>query len=574
MRYQLHDPSVRTPGSAERHVHDLETRATSLEFWFGRYGALALASLTILLGVGAFLSWAIVSDQLGPWTRVALGALGAASLAVVGRHVRTHTSERFGNVLLALALAVFQVDIWGAGARLDLLSDRASLTLAALASASLAALAVHHRDAMLFNVGFGSALLAPFVTADLVGADASWLLLGYGLIVLTAGLVATRTMARTEPSWLFVLGSWMYLGWTAESTYGADLRFALAPGVFALCYAWLALVLLTPMVSARTALAVLVVAVAFIAGRVFGSVNNTAYGVLAAAIAASAIGAVWRDRDTRRTLFVGVILIPSATLWLALAIFDGEGTAFRSSVALAWAAMTLAITWPLPTRAQEAGLAAAFLCAGAVLPILFDDHTLGRTVALSAYAVCAALTMAWRRQPAAAFGIIVWLVVATVIGLRDLAEHDAYAYVPFFTRESAGALAFSAAWCATFVIVRRLLKHGADRAFSADDVVGMGAAVAVFLWGRQELSAAFSPDAAVLCLIVYYALIGVSLIYVGQLRQSLHLRPAGLALSIVAALKAIIEAVQLDAGFRIAGFLLSGLFLLAVSYWYQKSTAD
>lgn len=77
-----------------------------------------------------------------------------------------------------------------------------------------------------------------------------------------------------------------------------------------------------------------------------------------------------------------------------------------------------------------------------------------------------------------------------------------------------------------------------------------------------------------LCLIVYYALIGVSLIHVGQLRQSLHLRPAGLALSIVAALKAIIEAVQLDAGFRIAGFLLSGLFLLAVSYWYQKSTAD
>jgi hypothetical protein len=41
-------------------------RRLELEAWLGYYGALALASLTILLGVGAFLSWAIMSGQLEP----------------------------------------------------------------------------------------------------------------------------------------------------------------------------------------------------------------------------------------------------------------------------------------------------------------------------------------------------------------------------------------------------------------------------------------------------------------------------------------------------------------------------
>jgi hypothetical protein len=572
MRDPLPDSSTRLAAMTEAFVHELEERLACVETWFGRYGALALAFLSILLGVGAFLGWAILGDRVGPWARVSLGALGAASLAFVGWHVRSHRSARFGNVLLALALALFQVDIWGAGPRLQLLPDSVSLTLAAVASAVLAWLALRERDATLFNVGFGSALLAPFVTADVVHAETSWLLLGYGLIVLSAGLVATRSKIRSELPLLFVVGSWVYLGWTTVATQEASLRFALAPGVFALVCSWLALALVAGVLGARTALAVLLMAPVFLAGRVFEIDSSTRYSVLAAAIAFSALSAARRDVETRRTLFVGAILIPASTLWLALVPLEGEHKVLQALAAVGWAAMSVALTWRLPARARDAGLVSAFLCAGAVCPIVLDERSVGLTIALSGYGACAAFAMAWLERPGVALAIVVWLAVATVVGYGELAERPPYEYMPFMTAPSFGALTYSLAWILTFYLVRRLLKYGADRAMSADDVVGIGAAIAIFFWGRQELSAAFSPDAAALGLIAYYALLGVSLIYVGQLRESLHLRPLGLALSIYAAVKAVFEAAQLEVGFRVAGFLLSGLFLLAVAYWYQQPT--
>ena len=47
-----------------------ERRNLDLESLVGRYGTLALASLTILLGAGAFLSWAIAHGKIGPGVRV------------------------------------------------------------------------------------------------------------------------------------------------------------------------------------------------------------------------------------------------------------------------------------------------------------------------------------------------------------------------------------------------------------------------------------------------------------------------------------------------------------------------
>ena len=48
------------------------------------------------------------------------------------------------------------------------------------------------------------------------------------------------------------------------------------------------------------------------------------------------------------------------------------------------------------------------------------------------------------------------------------------------------------------------------------------------------------------------------------------LRHVGLGLAIFAALKAIAEASSLEIGFRVGSYLLAGLFLLAVAYWYRE----
>jgi len=92
-----------------------------------------------------------------------------------------------------------------------------------------------------------------------------------------------------------------------------------------------------------------------------------------------------------------------------------------------------------------------------------------------------------------------------------------------------------------------------------------------FLWGNTELSRAYSADVATFLLILYYAAVGVAAIFVGRARGIRVLRQVGLGLAIFAALKAIADASSLAIGLRVGSYLLAGLFLLAVAYWYRET---
>ncbi|MBL8980590.1 MAG: DUF2339 domain-containing protein, partial [Gemmatimonadetes bacterium] len=181
-------PSVAAPPAPERTIPTPMVERRGLEELVGRYGTIGLASLTILMGIGALLSWAIRNGYIGPTVRVVLGLVAAAVVAGLGWRVRRGDSPRYGNALLALSLAIVHVVAWGAGPRLHLIGTGWVLALAALASATLAALAWREDDQSLFNVGFGGALLAPFVTSS--GGGNAVLLLSYGFIVLMAGIAS------------------------------------------------------------------------------------------------------------------------------------------------------------------------------------------------------------------------------------------------------------------------------------------------------------------------------------------------------------------------------------------------
>jgi hypothetical protein len=98
--------------------------ALDLEALIGRYGTIALATLALLAGMGAFLTWAVADGLLGPTPRVVLGALGAATVAGIGWWLRSRGTVLFGNTLLALALALLHLDLWAAGPRLHVLPRR------------------------------------------------------------------------------------------------------------------------------------------------------------------------------------------------------------------------------------------------------------------------------------------------------------------------------------------------------------------------------------------------------------------------------------------------------------------
>ncbi|HEY9516852.1 MAG TPA: hypothetical protein VIQ74_14335, partial [Gemmatimonadaceae bacterium] len=91
-----------------------------LESLIGRYGTIALATLTITVGAGAFLTWAIANGKLGPHVRLVIGAVVAMAVAALGMRLRRRGTPRFGNALLGLALALAHVEAWGAGPSLHI----------------------------------------------------------------------------------------------------------------------------------------------------------------------------------------------------------------------------------------------------------------------------------------------------------------------------------------------------------------------------------------------------------------------------------------------------------------------
>jgi uncharacterized membrane protein len=549
-----------------------ERRSLDLESLIGRYGTLALASLTILLGAGAFLSWAIAHGKIGPGMRVFLGGLGAAAVAVVGWRLRARGSQRYGSTLLALALALVHVDAWGAGPYLQLVSSPVALSVAALASIALAVLAWVGDEEALFSVGVGGALVAPFVTSGKHGSVLA--LLVYGYVVLACGLAALRGRAWRTAVMVTTAGAWLYVATASATTLGTDAQ-AYAhdyPAVFAVAVAWTALLVTRGAWGARVARSALVALFGTIAAQAFDRSPAADLVVLAAlgtaTAYATALATVAADGDRpRQPLFTAAVL-PLALGGVAVAAVRDTSLA-HTLVALAWtgAACVAAYVQPaaLPTHAMVGGIAS-----GAALLFALEDRAVASCVALAAHA--AALSVLLRRihTRLLAVPIALGLTIVTVWTFQQLLGRAAYAYTPFLTTPSLAAAAMSAAWLVvSWNAYRAELVDAGPGSVETRTAVRLAGSVVTFMWGNTELAHAYSADVATFLLILYYAVVGVAAIFVGRARGIRILRHVGLGLAIFAALKAIAQASSLAIGLRVGGYLLAGLFLLAVAYWYR-----
>ena len=577
-------PSVVTPRAPEQRSapppprderrSDQERRGIDFESLIGRYGTLALASLTILMGAGAFLRWAIANGKIGPEMRVVLGAVGAAALAMVGWRLRARGAQRFGSTLIALALALVHVDAWGAGPYLALVPTWLALGVAAAASIAVAALAWFGDEEALFSVGVGGALIAPFVTSRSAGS--AILLLVYGYVVLASGLAALR--GRTWRVALFVttIGCWLYTAAAtgATSTVIQTARLRDAPALFALAIAWTAIVVTRGAWGARIARSA--IAALFGALAVVVVDDNTASDVLVLAVvgtltayAAVHIGGADEAAASRprQPLFTAAVL-PLALGALAVDAAPDTAAA-RALVAVGWTVMAMAAAWLQPT-ARATHVMVAGVASGAAIFLAFDSITVEASIALAAHA--AALAWLLRRERTKLLGIPIAasLTISTLWSFTLLERRIAYEYTPFLTAASLAAAAVAAAWLVTSWNAARVqLVDGGRGTLETRTAVRLAGAVVTFLWGHEELSRAYSADVSTFLTILYYAVVGVVAIFVGRARGIKLLRHVGLALAIFAALEAISEASSLAIGIRVGSYLLAGLFLLAVAYWYR-----
>ncbi len=545
-----------------------------LEKLVGRYATIALATLVILMGVGAFLQWAIARGWLGPAVRVILGAIAALVLAGLGIRLRRGPARRFGNILLALALAVVHLDAWAAGPVLHVVSSVTALICAAAASLVLAGLAITEEEQSLFVVGVGGALAAPFVTSE--GGGRIVVLLTYGWVIITGAVIALRGREWWLPGRMLVAGALAYAGgalgavWTSATRVERD-----APSAFVLACALSTLTLgdaADRRILTRAFLTVMLVPL-FLRGGTDGTAVDIA--LLAAAATTTVYASLLlKDEEGLATLF-DTLVLPLAFLAAALVALPATVSTTGALVALGWAGAAALASMAPGDGARAPHLATAGVAVAVALMLGLDYDHVAETIAL---AILAAATGLLVRRERALIVMLPGLVAALAATLRAwdlLHDRPAYLYAPFVTTASLAALATTAGWLAFGRLAASTEFRPTPLSHPERAVLGSLGAIAGFFWGREELGRAWSAEMSTFLLIFYYAASGVIAIGLGRLRGITGARRIGLALCVYAAVKAIAEASGLDAiGLKVASFLLVGVFLLGVGYWYRASARE
>ena len=600
-------PSIagtRAAGQSRRSEAPPRWQSMGIETLIGRYGALALAALAILLGVGVFLSWAVEHIRLGPEARVLLGALTAAAVAALGAWLRRRGARRFGNVLFGLALAIAHVVAWGAGPYLRVVPAAAALVGAAAASAALAVLAWREGEEALFAVGLGGALIAPFVTS--AGESAVVPLLVFGLLVTGSGMLAVGSRPWRVAVRLLMAGFGLYAGAALAMPGGAlgnlgDAVARAAPATFALVCAWSAMFIAgVPhrLPLGRAALAVGVIAL-LTAGLAREGVLHAELIVVALGITISTYALLWRTAADLRA----AIVLPLGALVAALTAIPDAASPLGASLAAAWAVIAAAssLAGGLPVLARrdtgasaqretgattrgETGAATssapprigehfvAVIAAATAVVLQLHDRPIVCIIALAAVGATAALLTSRVEAAGLIAGSLIVLLVGTGWSIELLADRAWYAYAPFLSRESAAAAALVGAWWAWSWSAARW--SGAQEGAAGTNIaVRLLAPLVTFGWGYIELSRAFSREMATFLIILYLAACGVTAILLGRARALPPARHAGLALAIIAGLRALAQAGDLGFGLRLATYLLVGAFLLGVAYLY-RATSD
>lgn len=561
-------------GSSASHAHAAFS-GDEIESLVGRYGTLLLAALVILMGVGVLVQVAVIRGLLTPEVRVAFGAFAAAAVGAAGAYFHSRGEVRYGIALLALALAVVELVVWGAGPRLHLISSAVGLSVIDVVAVALAALAVHDDSEFLFTVAVAGLLSAPFVAAS--GGGSAPVLLAYGACVLLAALRAAPHSRWVRALGLLVGGAAFYAlaaaGMPAARGWYAPY---LVLAFTALCAAG-ALLLAAPGrrgVLARAFLAVGSLGLIVGWDRMLAAPSGTT--LAAAALLAAITYAALAARDVGEPLWLpSALLLPLLSLGVAFAAAAGDRG--RAAILAAWAVLAAGAWWVEGTRGNSerggAHLLLSSLLGAAAIGVLLWPRPLLLVAGFAGWGVVLSALVRSERSALPLVGVGIALGAACASAMDQLASRAAYAYVPFTTRSSASALCATAGLALGSAVLaggRGAAPQWADRPTRLGLVV-----VYAILWGRMEVAQAFNRDVATFLLIAYYAACGVASIIAGRELQIQRLRLVGLALAIYAAVKALAQASEIgELLLRVGAYGAVGVFLLGAGYLYRERRGD
>jgi hypothetical protein len=546
----------------------------SLETLVGRYGMIGGAVLLLLMGIGTFISWAIANNVITPGGRVGLGALAAAAFAVGGFALRNRGDKQFGNVLLALALAITHTVAWGAGPKLHIIDERLALGLAAIASVALAALALADEDETLFVVGIGGALLAPFVTAS--GRASGPLTLVYGWMVITAGLFAMRGHRWTVATRMMTFAGVIYAGVGLVGATFANTSDRMSPPFFALACTWSAALLasaeyrttLVRSYMTTMAVAMITAAVSLIGG------SQHAIDVAPLALAGTvSLYLIQRPLSMQpEQWLLDAVALPLALLSAALIANGGIDAPNGVTITLIWGVAAAGAA--LMNEQERRGPHYLIFGLTTLLSVayLLRHETLLLGLGMTGHAIAMIFLMRKERSRLVGLPIAIGLIIAMVQARELIGDRPSYISNPFINPGAVLLLATILGWWRFFdaMATTEFVEGQTDDTWAA--LAKVFFPVALFIWGWIELGNTGSRDIATSLVTLYFAIVGVGAINYGRSRSVAIARHVGLVLCVVAAGMANSRVWGLDdIGIKAGTFVMVSLFMLGVAYWYRKA---
>lgn len=537
--------------------------------WFTRIGAAVL-----VLGAAYFFKYAVDNEWIGPWGRVALGALAGAALLGGAEWMRPKARPAYVQGLLGVGLALLYVSGYAAYGFYDLLPLPVAFASLVVVAALAAGLSIRHRSELVLVLALAAALANPLLLST--GQDRPLGHFGYLLAVTSAVLVVAVRQRFPIATWLAVGGTAVLaVVWFGEhfridppatdpldgrpvpDTAGAYFPLAarIVPLTFAAAFAaqWVA----TALAARRRAWAAPRPALLLMAGLLLAHVGSGALlsdrpELLAIAMAVCALAAVLLLRGERETPLVALPLV------VAFAILAARADLARSQPALTLvpAAIWLGVyATAMVRRAREGGderppapVAAALtlsLLAAVTLAalVLLPGHPQTLVALLCPLAAGAALLGRWTGNPAV-LGIGAAATFAAVLA----ANPEGAAMAP-------GFLLLAAVWGAVYLLAgaHALLGRGlpADPATVLVTVGGPLGFVAVLLAGTARADSGLRALAATGAGLAVFALGAL------VLRRRADARPAATAF-----LGCGVSLVALAVGLALSGVTITLVWVL------------
>ncbi len=493
--------------------------------WVGGVGILAL-----LFGFAFFFKFAIDQGWVTEWARIGTGVVAGVLFIVLGELWRTRFA-RYAEVLSAGGLGVLYFTVHAAYSFYHKVDPSVGLLCLILITVTALTLAARHSSKVLGLLGLAGAYVSPFLVDFAFNDHVAFF--GYVTLV-NVGLVGLLWFGFwSELLFAGFVGTVFNFLWHGFGVRSAD-----------------TVMVASTFIMANYVLVCAAVPLLYRKGKELAPAKTGTYlGVFYLMSGASAFfGLMVVLVGQYQTYVAPLLLLASVATFFAYALLD---------------------------RLEERALNYSLIATGTVLAVAacmwqftgFVEHWYVLVLA----AVLFAAGVGLRRKEVWFFGVVTTLFVAVRV---VAAEATSWPYEPLLNVRFLTECAVAAALCAyalTLHVAR--VEESEQQQFSG--ILASIAGVVVWFAGSQEIVGTFAGvdmlNTRNLLLSLWWMVHASVMMLVGALPAIHIIRRVATALFVLTVLKVFLYDVQaLDLGFRVVSFMVLGIILLIVAFYYQK----